>query len=212
MRSSSVFYHRREVHARKRDRISCSKDASQYVYLFYSCVSAMVNPAYSCHNIFFPAPPIVPVIRPQDLAKPGVGRIQLLNRKTDPLRITGIDTAFTKQLRVRDSLVLPRSVGQAEVVEIISDTEVLIKKEFKDLKALELLTQTDGTNYKCVPHVEQEAVYNSVYDQLNNNRCITIFPEGGSHDRAEMLPLKGKREERIFFIFHYFSLFVGHEN
>lgn len=132
----------------------------------------------------------IPVIRPQDLAKPGAGRIQLLNRKTDPLRITGIDTLFTKQLQVRGSVVLPRSVGQAEVVEIISDTEIIIKKEFKELKALELLTQSEGTNYKCVPHIEQEAVYTSVYDQLNNNRCITIFPEGGSHDRAEMLPLK----------------------
>jgi glycerol-3-phosphate O-acyltransferase/dihydroxyacetone phosphate acyltransferase len=125
------------------------------------------------------------------LAKPGVGQIQLLNRKSDPLRISGIDTEFTKQLRVRDSLVLPRNVGQAEIVEIVSDTEVLIKKEFKDLKALELLTQTDGTTFKCMPHIEQEAVYNTVYDRLKENSCITIFPEGGSHDRAEMLPLKG---------------------
>jgi hypothetical protein len=115
-----------------------------------------------------------------------------LNRKSDPLRITGIDTEFTRQLHVRDSIVLPRNVGQAEVVEIVSDTEIQIKKEFKDLKALELLTQTDGCSYKCMPHVEQEAVYTKVYDELNNNRCITIFPEGGSHDRAEMLPLKGK--------------------
>lgn len=127
-----------------------------------------------------------------------------MNRKSDPLRITGIDTVFTKQLRVRDSLVLPRGVGQAEVVEIISDTELIIKKEFKELKALELLTQSEGTNYKCVPHIEQEAVYNAVYDQLNNNRCITIFPEGGSHDRAEMLPLKGKRGEDILILYYFF--------
>lgn len=167
-------------------------------------------PAISNPKLFFSRAFTVPVIRPQDLAKPGAGRIQLLNRKTDPLRITGIDTLFTKQLQVRGSVVLPRSVGQAEVVEIISDTEIIIKKEFKELKALELLTQSEGTNYKCVPHIEQEAVYTSVYDQLNNNRCITIFPEGGSHDRAEMLPLKGKRGGEYFNII--ISLFVGHEN
>ncbi|OBZ91192.1 hypothetical protein A0J61_00763 [Choanephora cucurbitarum] len=132
----------------------------------------------------------IPVIRPQDLAKSGQGRIQLLNRKTDPLRIIGIDTQFTHQLKPRDSIVLPKGCGLSEVVEIISDTELIIKKEFKDLKALELLTRSEGTAYKCMPHVEQESVYKCVHDELNNGRCITIFPEGGSHDRAEMLPLK----------------------
>lgn len=61
------------------------------------------------------------------------------------------------------------------------------------MKALELLTRSEGTTYKCVPHIEQEAVYKSVHDELNNGGCITIFPEGGSHDRAEMLPFKGTR-------------------
>lgn len=79
----------------------------------------------------------------------------------------------------------------AEVVEIISDTELIIKKEFKELKALELLTSNDGSAYKCVPHVEQDSVYRCVHEELNNGQCITIFPEGGSHDRAELLPLKG---------------------
>ncbi|KAG2231461.1 hypothetical protein BDF21DRAFT_418831 [Thamnidium elegans] len=132
----------------------------------------------------------IPVIRPQDLAKPGQGRIQLLNRKTDPLRIIGIDTHFTTQLKPRDSIVLPKGCGQSEVFQVISDTEIIIKKEFKELRALEILTSSDGTAYKCMPHVEQDSVYKCVHDELNNGRCITIFPEGGSHDRAEMLPLK----------------------
>ncbi|KAI8987852.1 hypothetical protein BDF20DRAFT_904750 [Mycotypha africana] len=132
----------------------------------------------------------IPVIRPQDLAKPGQGRIQLLNRKTDPLRITGIDTQFTKQLRPKDSIVLPKGVGVSEIDKVISDTEVLIKREFKELKALEVLTRSEGTAYKCMPHVEQDKVYKAVHKELNDGGCITIFPEGGSHDRAAMLPLK----------------------
>jgi glycerol-3-phosphate O-acyltransferase/dihydroxyacetone phosphate acyltransferase len=103
-----------------------------------------------------------------------------------------VDTKFTKQLKKRDSIVLPKGVGISEVVEIISDTELIIKKEFKELKAMEYLTATAGTAYKCMPHIEQDAVYKSVHDELNNGRCITIFPEGGSHDRAELLPFKGK--------------------
>ncbi|CAO3685121.1 unnamed protein product [Umbelopsis ramanniana] len=77
-----------------------------------------------------------------------------------------------------------------EVVQVLSDTEILIKKEVKEAKALALLTSPEGSAYKCIPHVEQDSVYKVVHDSLNNNQCITIFPEGGSHDRAEMLPLK----------------------
>jgi glycerol-3-phosphate O-acyltransferase/dihydroxyacetone phosphate acyltransferase len=135
---------------------------------------------------------LVPVIRPQDLAKPGQGRIQLLNTKTDPLRITGIDTKFTTELQPKFTIVLPKNVAQMEVVQVLSDTEILIKKEVKEVKALALLTSPEGSAYKCIPHVEQDSVYKVVHDSLNNNQCITIFPEGGSHDRAEMLPLKGK--------------------
>ncbi|KAI9274439.1 hypothetical protein BDA99DRAFT_497485 [Phascolomyces articulosus] len=132
----------------------------------------------------------IPVVRAQDLAYPGKGKIQLLNRKSEPLRIIGIDTQFTTQLRPRDSITLPKNAGRSEVVEIISDTELIIKKEFKELKALELLTANEGTIYKCMPHVEQDSVYRNVHEQLHKGQCVTIFPEGGSHDRAELLPLK----------------------
>lgn len=132
---------------------------------------------------------LVPVIRPQDIAVNGTGTIQLLDRKLEPLRITGNGTRFLEQLLPHHQIVLPKGAGQAEVVQVLSDTELVIKKEFKDLKALALLSE--GSTFKCIPHVEQDAVYRCVHDQLNQNRCITIFPEGGSHDRAELLPLKG---------------------
>ncbi|RCH96055.1 hypothetical protein CU097_009131 [Rhizopus azygosporus] len=132
----------------------------------------------------------IPVERPQDLAEAGKGRIQLLNSKTDPLRITGIDTKFTQQLRPTDSIVLPRSSGKLQVTKVISDTELLISEQIKDRRALEFLVKEGGTAYKCLPHIDQDTVYERVYSELNNGQCITIFPEGGSHDRVEMLPLK----------------------
>ncbi|KAM3578530.1 hypothetical protein VKS41_008916 [Umbelopsis sp. WA50703] len=132
----------------------------------------------------------IPVVRPQDLAKPGQGRIQILNTKTDPLRITGIDTKFTQEVEPKFTIVLPKNVAQLEVVQVVSDTELIMKKELKDAKAIELLMSPDGCAYKCIPHVEQDSVYKSVHEELNNHQCITIFPEGGSHDRAEMLPFK----------------------
>ncbi|KAF9372942.1 hypothetical protein BGX21_004619 [Mortierella sp. AD011] len=132
----------------------------------------------------------IPVERPQDLAKSGSGTIKLLDRYNDPLRITGVDTKFTKELLVGDAIQLPKDVGTSTVAEIISDTELILKKELRNLKALELLTSTDGAKYKCLPHMDQTNVYKTVFERLNAGHCVGIFPEGGSHDRAEMLPLK----------------------
>ncbi|KAF8924493.1 hypothetical protein EDD21DRAFT_389134 [Dissophora ornata] len=132
----------------------------------------------------------IPVERPQDLAKPGSGTIKLLDRYDDPLRVTGVNTRFTKELMVGDIVQLPKDVGSAVVAEIVSDTELIVKKEFKELKALELLTEANGSKYKCLPHMDQTNVYKTVFERLNAGHCVGIFPEGGSHDRAEMLPLK----------------------
>ncbi|KAF9947514.1 hypothetical protein BGZ65_008752, partial [Modicella reniformis] len=124
------------------------------------------------------------------LARAGTGIIKLLDSYGDPLRITGFGTKFTKELMVGDQISLPKDVGASPVAEIISDTELIIKKEFKDLKALELLTCAEGSNYKCLPHMDQTDVYKTVFDRLKAGHCVGIFPEGGSHDRVEMLPLK----------------------
>jgi hypothetical protein len=130
------------------------------------------------------------VIRPQDLTKTGKGSIRILNPEgSEALRVTGINTEFKSQLFPKDTIVLVgHSEDKAEVVQVISDTELLIKCPFK---SLDELVSEEGSLYKCMPHVVQAAVYKSVHDELYNGGCITIFPEGGSHDRVEMLPLKG---------------------
>ncbi|KAI9269048.1 hypothetical protein BDA99DRAFT_503349 [Phascolomyces articulosus] len=132
----------------------------------------------------------IPVIRPQDLATKGKGRVTILNPKTESLRLVGIDTQFMTQIQSGYSIVLPGNAGKLPVAKVISDTEIELKSEVREEKALKMLTSAEGTAYKCLPHVDQEEVYERVYAELNNGECITIFPEGGSHDRAEMLPLK----------------------
>lgn len=132
------------------------------------------------------------MIRPQDLITKGKGTIQILD-PADPLRITGTDTQFTKQFMPRDMIAITgpnKETLRAEVVQVISDTELVLKKEFKYPELL-----SDAISFKCLPHVEQDAVYKAVHDELNNGGCIVIFPEGGSHDRVEMLPLKGNSEK-----------------
>ena len=106
----------------------------------------------------------------------------------------------------------------AEVVEVISDTELRIKKEFGGdsgkgtvqirEKLVELKTEgIIGIEYKQLPCVDQQETYRYVYDCLKDGGSIGIFPEGsfpifflssvvpysqlgGSHDRTDLLPLK----------------------
>lgn len=38
--------------------------------------------------------------------------------------------------------------------------------------------------------VDQSKMFSSVHAALANGSCIGIFPEGGSHDNTDLLPLK----------------------
>ncbi|ETS59911.1 hypothetical protein PaG_05883 [Moesziomyces aphidis] len=164
----------------------------------------------------------IPVARAADSAKKGQGYISL-HPSGDSLLLQGHGTAFKSQLQPKGQIMLPKACGHAtvEVVEIISDTEVRIKKELKDARALDMLRgkvpQQDtskhdkksikaaakamdkvdhdlsdgvGCKYSCLPFVDQTQMYAKVYEKLAEGGCLGIFPEGGSHDRTDLLPLK----------------------
>ncbi|KAI8065261.1 hypothetical protein BC940DRAFT_241574 [Gongronella butleri] len=125
----------------------------------------------------------IPVIRPQDLATKGRGS---LHAGDDNLTVIGRGTEFTQQTGPRDLLVLSKKV-QLPVDKVISDTEIKLKVPLDD-EANKLLR--DGASYKVIPHVDQSTLYDKVHERLHNGGCIVIFPEGGSHDQTQMLPLK----------------------
>jgi glycerol-3-phosphate O-acyltransferase / dihydroxyacetone phosphate acyltransferase len=129
------------------------------------------------------------VKRAQDLRKPHPGTICLHDR-TQPLHITGIGTHFS-ELAPGMSLSLPHDIGTAEIASIESDEAVTLKKEFRGLRALELLETHGGTEFKTSPKVDQSWVYEKVFERIDEGGCIGIYPEGGSHDRPDLLPLKG---------------------
>ena len=136
----------------------------------------------------------ISVRRAADSAKQGEG---FVTHGKDALHLRGVDTAFTRQLQVHGQIVLDKETGYAtgEVVEILSDTEVRLKKELQGDnvdKALrgELRGKEPGAAYKCLPYVDQKEMYASVYECLSNGKCLGIFPEGGSHDRTDLLQLK----------------------
>ncbi|KAB8204755.1 Lysophospholipid Acyltransferase [Aspergillus parasiticus SU-1] len=156
----------------------------------------------------------VPVARAMDNMKPGQGTIYMPDPINQPTLIRGIDTDFEGPDFEKDgTIALPTINGtshNAAIAEIRGPAELIIKKPFKAKDPLYQLTgrkditddgqiigdasDTDpefkGSKFKVSPHVDQTAVYEAVFARLNAGGCVGIFPEGGSHDRTNLLPLK----------------------
>jgi glycerol-3-phosphate O-acyltransferase / dihydroxyacetone phosphate acyltransferase len=146
----------------------------------------------------------VPVARSLDMVKPAEGKIFLPDQDNDPCLIRGVGTDFkSKDFQIGGILVLPKVRGQtpqSDIAEIMSSTELRVKKPFKT-EGVESLTkegsdtedkatESKGTKFKIAPHVDQSKVYDAVFQELNAGGTIGMFPEGGSHDRTDLLPLK----------------------
>lgn len=122
----------------------------------------------------------VPVERAQDLAKAGSGKLM----KVDGTKAHGSEeTRFSREIKVGDSLVVANVVS-GRVVEVVSDSIVVLSEAF------DIPSSPDGVKYKVQPKLNQSEMYNAVYERLVNDGVVGIFPEGGSHDRASLLPLK----------------------
>lgn len=69
---------------------------------------------------------------------------------------------------------------------VLSDTDIQVKSPgIKDVD----FSDKEFT-FKVIPKLDQTHVYESVISRLIHGQSIGIFPEGGSHDRSEMLPIK----------------------
>lgn len=147
----------------------------------------------------------IPVGRALDQVKPAKGNIFLPDQDNDPTLLQGVGTDFKNgDFQVGGLVVLPKVGNQSpssEIAEIISPTQLRVKKAFKTPEALEMLTGTSspgqgenadsrGTKFQVAPYVDQSKVYEEVFNELSAGGCIGIFPEGGSHDRSDLLPLK----------------------
>jgi len=122
----------------------------------------------------------IPVERPQDIAQDGKGSVEICEGGI----VKGHESNFTKQALVGDTL---KAKGYPDLLisEIRSDTEMIVKA--KETENCEL---NKKVSYKIAPKVDQSHVFASVWDGLSNGKNLGIFPEGGSHDQPDLLPLK----------------------
>jgi glycerol-3-phosphate O-acyltransferase/dihydroxyacetone phosphate acyltransferase len=137
----------------------------------------------------------LPVARAMDNVRPGEGEIFLADPDGDTTLLRSRNVGFTK-LQVGSMIILPKardeSPEQQAIAGIIGPSELLLKAPFKASKAGEPLHDQllTGISYKVSPHIDQSEMYDAVFRNLSDGGCIGIFPEGGSHDRPSMLPLK----------------------
>jgi glycerol-3-phosphate O-acyltransferase / dihydroxyacetone phosphate acyltransferase len=109
----------------------------------------------------------------------------------DACLVLGEGTKFLEELRPKMQIMLSKAVSSsiAEVSEVISDTQLRIKSEFHTEigkttvfvreKAEEAKSQgINGLTFKTLPYIDQNEMYEHVYQRLRDGHCIAIYPEG----------------------------------
>ena len=118
----------------------------------------------------------IPVERPQDVKFPGAGQVSL---EGTTVKGDG-ETKFLSQLTEGATIMIGEINGVVASIE--SESEATLKKPLKESLPMQ--------KYKIIPKLDQEAVFETVANALLEGKAIGIFPEGGSHDRSDLLPLK----------------------
>jgi len=124
------------------------------------------------------------------------------------LKVTGSNyhgTEFelftTSVLRVGDKIRPNGTPTAVKVLEIINETTCIVDVTLVSQQDRETIfnttTDTSGTNatnggihYDILKHVDLHSMFEKVLDKLAMGGVFGIFPEGGSHDRTDLLPLK----------------------
>lgn len=90
----------------------------------------------------------VSVVRPQDIAVAGKGTLTL--DPNDSCIVVGKGTNFLVDFAPKKQIMLARDLGNAvaEVLEVLDDNRVRIKKEFNKRATDGLLAKADGSAYK----------------------------------------------------------------
>ena len=163
---------------------------------------------------------VVPVKRAQDDARKGVGTICFsvpqpsspssesssgdevvvtAGGENEPsvevrkLVVTGRDGFSTSAFKVGDKIRPLGTPTGVKVIEIIDETSCVVDSTpvSEEDRTTAFSTGSDyPRNFDILKHVELHEIFEKVLDRLAMGGVFGIFPEGGSHDRTDLLPLK----------------------
>mmetsp|Transcript_11039 Transcript_11039/g.16907 ORF Transcript_11039/g.16907 Transcript_11039/m.16907 type:complete len:659 (+) Transcript_11039:72-2048(+) len=137
----------------------------------------------------------VPVKRAQDYSSKGSGKITMKKSEMadndgsaegGAITVTGYSTAFMKELKIGDKVRPPGTATAMKVIKIENDT--LLNVEAVGTESMDL--PEEPLPFDILQRIDQKVVYGKVLETLAAKGAIGIFPEGGSHDRTDILPLK----------------------
>ncbi|DBA01476.1 TPA: hypothetical protein N0F65_005595 [Lagenidium giganteum] len=143
----------------------------------------------------------IPVVRPQDSVINGVGKVKMAqpaeaalddsNAKKEFL-VVGEGTNFTAQVTAGDQIRLQgktvkESGSPVKILKVLDDTQLIVEAPLKNGEDKSVL---EFSVFGIFKKVDQSVTFAKVYNHLKKGNCIGIFPEGGSHDRTDLLPLK----------------------
>lgn len=120
----------------------------------------------------------IPVARPQDMAYKGQGTITL---EEGSAKARGVDTHFGTEVTPGSQVDVKGHPKLLKVKEVLSATELQLES---------VASSSLSGSFKVHPKVDQSTMYKQVHQSLCSGQCLGIFPEGGSHDRTDLLPLK----------------------
>ena len=101
-------------------------------------------------------------------------------------KLTGEGTFFTK-IGPGEKVRVGKAAEAHKLYEIVSDTEAFIQTD--ELQPVQQ-PQGEWLSYDLFEHVDQSKMFDSVHIALAKGNNLGIFPEGGSHDNTDLLPLK----------------------
>ena len=182
-----------EVHKETRRRVEfliAAKSMKRKAIGFFSSIMSASEPCLLAWRLYIlTLPVVVPVARAADEAKTGTGTIRLSDE--DNCLVIGSGTKFTSELQPKWQIMLPKTLSSAtaEVTEIISDTQVRVKKEFggdsgkvtskfKEKVAEAKESGESGVPFRRLPFIDQQEMYQFVYRRLKEGGLLGIFPEG----------------------------------
>ncbi|SCU92943.1 LAMI_0E12662g1_1 [Lachancea mirantina] len=138
----------------------------------------------------------IPVPRAQDNLKLVDPSIQIyVPDWSNPTIIKGRSTNASVEVNFKSRFVsksligLPEYLGNAQIAEIRDEETLVLSKPFKDTDRTRQLL-AEGTQFKYAPRIDNTVVFQNVFNHLHTGGCVGIFPEGGSHDRPSLLPIK----------------------
>jgi glycerol-3-phosphate O-acyltransferase / dihydroxyacetone phosphate acyltransferase len=144
---------------------------------------------------------VVPVKRAQDDARAGSGKIKLQKpikvqkdgeEQQAIITVEGTGTNFSQELAVGDKIRPPGTAFGLKVKSIESDQRMVVEGLYlpDDFPVTLFEDDTAPVTYDLMKHTPLTKVFEKVLDRLVGGGALGIFPEGGSHDRTDLLPLK----------------------